>query len=188
MSSKYTKSEGPHIIDLEEGRLLMAVKKGYRNWESRFKERFALETRLSQISIRTLSFLAQGKDKGTFYLYDLIMNLQNLGSGFEFNELSPKKKMAIIDQYLFMLDQIRFECMKRLGWLESYPGEALTLVELIRQFDTLAPGIQAEVPLLSRRHAGYEQYSMMNTYEKEGFIRKLIPEALKEIQDYSTTL
>jgi hypothetical protein len=28
----------------------------------------------------------------------------------------------------------------------------------------------------------------MKTYDKEGFVRKLIPEVLKEIQDYSTTL
>jgi hypothetical protein len=178
----------PQVIDLEEGRLLLAVRKGYRNWESRFKEEFSLETKLSQISFKTLSFLAQGKDKGTFYLYDLIMNLQGLGSGFEFNELSPKKKMAIIDQYLFMLDLIRFECMKRLGWLTSYPGEDFTLVELIKEFDRLAPNLQAKVPVLSQDHAAYEQYSTMNTYDKEGFVRKLIPEVLKEIQDYSTTL
>lgn len=176
------------VIDLEEGRLLLAVKRAYRNWESRFKEEFGLDTRLSQISLKTLSFLAQGKDKGTFYLYDLIMNLQGLGSGFEFNELSPKKKMAIIDQYLFLLDQIRFECMKRLGWLTSYPGEDFTLVELIKQFYRLAPSLQAKVPILSRDHAGYEQYSAMNTYDKEGFVRKLIPDVLKEMQDYSTTL
>ncbi len=116
------------------------------------------------------------------------MNLQGLGSGFEFNELSPKKKMAIIDQYLFMLDLIRFECMKRLGWLTSYPGEDFTLVELIKEFDRLAPSLQAKVPVLSQDHAAYEQYSTMNTYDKEGFVRKLIPEVLKEIQDYSTTL
>jgi hypothetical protein len=163
----------------------MAVKRGFRNWESRFKEVFDLDTRLPQISIRTLSYLAQGKDKGTFYLYDLIMNLQGLGSGFEFNELNPKKKMGIIDQYLFLLDQIRFECMKRLGWLESYPAEQFTLVELIKQFDKLAPSLQAEVPILSQNHAAHEQYAAMSTYEKEGMIRKLIPEALKQIKTYS---
>lgn len=176
------------VIYMEEGRLLMAVRKGYRNWESRFKEGFGLGTRLSSISLATLSFLAQGKDKGTFYLYDLIMNVQGLGSGFEFNELGPKKKMAIIDQYLFLLDQIRFECMKRLGWLRSYPGEDFTLVELIKDFYRLAPSLQARVPVLSKDHAGYEQYAAMNTYDKEGFVRKLIPAVLKEIQDYSTTL
>ena len=60
----------PLIIDLEEGRLLMAVKKGYRNWTSRFGEEFGMETQLSQISFKTLSYLAQSSNDGTFYIYD----------------------------------------------------------------------------------------------------------------------
>ena len=40
----------PQVIDLEEGRLLLAVRKGYRNWESRFKEEFgALDERHKSI-------------------------------------------------------------------------------------------------------------------------------------------
>jgi hypothetical protein len=176
------------VIDLEYGRLLIAVKKGFRNWTSRFKEEFGLETRLSGISSKTLSCLAQGREKDAFYLYDLIMNLQNLGTGFEFNELSPKNKMTVIDQYLFLLDRIRFECMKRLEWLASYPGEEFTLVELITRFDKLAPGLQAKVPVLSPARPGYKAYSAMNTLDKDAFVRRLIPIALKEIENYSTTL
>jgi hypothetical protein len=176
------------VIDLEEGRLLMAVKRGFRNWVSRFGERFDSETRLGQLSAKTVSHLAQGKEKGTFYLYDLIMSLGNLGSGFEFNDLSPKQKMAVIDRYLFLLDQIRFECMKRLGWLESYPGEDFPLVELVMRFEELGPRIQAKIPLLSRDHSGYQDYCALNTFDREAFVRKLIPRAIKEIQDSSTTL
>jgi len=91
------------VIDLNESRLLVAARRGFRNWTGHFKEAFGPATRLSQISLKTLSFLAQGRDKGTFYLYDLIMNLKGLGSGFEFDELSPKKKMSVIDHYLFLL-------------------------------------------------------------------------------------
>ncbi|MDY6971881.1 MAG: hypothetical protein SV775_06085 [Thermodesulfobacteriota bacterium] len=176
------------VIDLEEGRLLLMVKRSFRNWKSRFKEEFGRETRLSQISTATLSYLAQGRDKGTFYLYDLIMNLNNLGSGFEFNELSPKKKMAVIDQYLFLLDRVRLECMKRMGWLDSYPGDEFALVELIAQFDKLAPGLQARVPNLSRNHPDYMRYAAMDTLDREAFVRKLIPKALEEIQYYLATL
>jgi hypothetical protein len=178
----------PRVIDLEEGRLLRALKKGFRNWTSRFGEEFGMETRPSQISFKTLSYLAQSSNDGTFYMYDLIMHLQELGSGFEFNELGPDQKMAVIDRHLLLLDRIRFECMKRLGWLESYPGEECTLVELITQFDKLAPVLQAKLPLLSRDYPGYERYCAMNTLDKEAFVRKLIPKALKEVEAYSTTL
>jgi len=176
------------VIDLDESRLHVAAKRGFRNWKSHFKEDFGPATRLSQISLKTLSFLAQGREKGTFYLYDLIMNLKGFGSGFEFEELNPKKKMAVIDQYLFLLDRIRFECMKRIGLLESYPGEDFPLVELIINFDNVAPGLYAEIPILSPDYPSHKMYSKMNTFDKEVFIRKLIPKVLEEIQNYSTTL
>ena len=118
----------------------------------------------------------------------MIMNLRELGSGFEFNELGPDEKVAVIDRHLLVLDRVRFECMKRLGWLETYPGEESTLVELITRFDKLAPALQAKFPLLSKDYPGYEQYCAMNTLDKEAFVRKLIPKALKEIEAYSTTL
>ncbi|HDZ91395.1 MAG: hypothetical protein JRF51_05860 [Deltaproteobacteria bacterium] len=176
------------VIDLEEGRLLLAVKRGYRNWKSRFNEDFGIHTRLCHISRKTLNHLAQGGDKGAFYLYDLIMGLKDLGSGFEFNELDPESKMAVIDLHLFLLDRIRFEYMKRLGWLESYPGEEYTLVELITRFDTIGPGLQARIPVLSRNHPRHREFFAINTFDREGFIRKLIPGLMKEIKRYSETL
>lgn len=176
------------VIEMEQGRLQMAVKRGYRNWKGQFREDFDEHTRFSDLSQETLAYLAQGKEKGTFYLYDLIMNLTWMGSGFEFNELSSKDKMTVIDQYLFLLDRIRFECMKRMGWLESYPGEDFTLVELITRFEELAPGLQAKVPVLSPHHPGYEEYAGMSTLDQEAFVRKLIPRAVSEIRNYSTTL
>ncbi len=176
------------VIDLQEGRLLLAVKRGYRNWTSQFKENFGIDTRLCHISLKTLTYLAQGRDKGAFYLYDLIMSLKDLGSGFEFHELDPKSKMAVIDLHLCLLDRIRFEYMKRLGWLDSYPGEEFTLVELITQFNRIAPGLQAKIPLLSQDHPDYKEFSAINTFDKEGFIRKLIPKLIKEIEGYSDTL
>jgi len=169
------------VVDIKKARLDAAVRKGYRNWISQFKEDFGLKTCLPHISFKALVFLAQGRDKSTFYLYDLIMNLQHLGSGFEFNELNPKEKIAVIDRYLFLLDRIRFEYMKRLGWLESYPGEEFSLVELIIHFDQLGPGLQAKIPVLSRDHPSYDKFCALNAFEKEELIRKLIVEALKEI-------
>jgi hypothetical protein len=172
------------IIDLEEGRLRLLSKQGYRNWTAQFKEAFNLETRVSQISLQTLSCLARGKGEGTFYLYDLIMRIQDLGSGFEFDVLKPIRKIAVIDRYLFILDQLRFECMKRLGWIVDYPGEEYTLVEIVTRFDELAPGLKAKSPTLSRSHPDYEQYSAMNALGKETLIRNLIPKTLEEIQGH----
>lgn len=176
------------VVNFEKARLDLAVKRAYRNWMSKLGEAFGPETRLSHVSLRSLAFLAQGKERSPFYLYDLIMNLLKLGSGFEFNGLHSKEKMAVMDRYLFLLDRIRFEYMKRLGWLDSYPGEKFTLVELVIKFEELAPRLQTKTPVLSRKHPGHDRFNKMGAFEKEEFVRKLIPKALKEIQDSSSTL
>ncbi len=176
------------VVEIQKARLAMAVRKGYRNWKSQFKEEFGVKTRLSDISTKTLFSLAHGKEKSTFYLLDLIMNLQGLGSGFEFSELNSKDKMAVLDRYLFLLDRVRFELMKRLGWLETYPGEEFGMVDLILRFEQLAPRLQADTPTLSRDHDDYEEFRRMNTFGREELVRKLIPKALRHIEDHSTTL
>lgn len=176
------------VIDFEEERRLITAKRAYRNWVNRFHEDFGPQTRLRDISMETLSFLAQGKESSAFYLYDLIMESRNMGSGFEFNDLHPKQKMLVIDQYLFLLDRIRFECMKRLGWLQTYPGEGFSLVALVMQYDEVAPGLQANIPQLSEDHPDYDRFSTISTYDKEGFVRKLIPKLMKALENYATTL
>jgi hypothetical protein len=176
------------IVHIDKIRLEALVKKGFRNWSSKFKEDFGINTRLSQVSDRTLAFLSWGKDTSIFYLYDLIMSLKNLGSGFEFNELNSDEKMMVVDLHLFLLDRIRFEFMKRLGWLSSYPGDDLTLVELVVRFDEIGQILQSRIPDLAPSYEGYSAFASMNELEKKEFVRKLIPQALKKARDYSNTL
>ena len=163
----------------------MAARRGYRNWTTRFKEDFSVSTRPADISSETLAGLAWGKGENAFCLYDLIMNLLELGSGFELHELHSEDKMMVVDRYLLLLDLIRFEYMKRSGWLTSYPGQDLALAEVIIDFTDLGPALHARVPELSRDHPEYNLFAKMDTFEKMEFIRKLIPKLLKQIEDRS---
>ncbi|MBW2029566.1 MAG: hypothetical protein JRH06_05685 [Deltaproteobacteria bacterium] len=176
------------VIRLSDARLEKNARRAFRNWESEFGEPFGLDTTLGQISAKTLALLAEGRNKSTFYLLDLIMNLQGMGSGFDFGGRSPKEQIAIMDRHLFLLDLIRYEYMKRLGWLESYPGEESTLVELVINFEKLAPGLKADTPALDPNHPAYGVFRSASILEKEELIRKLIPRALEKIQDSSSTL
>jgi hypothetical protein len=172
-----------NVIEMKKAKLEMKVSKSFRNWTSRFHENFDLSTKLGDISSDTLTFLALGKGESSFFIYDLILNFYDLGSGFELNELASKDKMMVMDRYLFLLDRIRFEYMKRLEWLESYPGAGYTIIELLNGFEQLAPGMQARPPTLHESHPSYEQFVLMNQFEKEELIRKLVPKALKKIED-----
>jgi hypothetical protein len=171
-----------------KARLERAVSRGYRNWRTRFGEDFGRMTTLSDLSPETLTFLARGGEKGTFYLYDLIMNVLDLGSGFEFHELGSAAKRSVLDIHLFLLDRVRFEYMKRIGWVDTYPGEETPLVELILQFEETGANLQAVLPSLGRGHADYDRFSAMATFEKDEFMRKLMAKAIQGMADHSTTL
>ncbi len=176
------------IVDLDQARLAKAARQGFRNWVNRLGENCSLETRLRDLSTKSLAVLAEGKDESSFYLFDLIMNLRDLGSGFDFHDLGTKEKLAVMERSLFLLDRIRFEYMKRLEWLESYPGEEFSLVELVKQYEEVAPRLQAQTPSLRPEHPDFGRYRAMNALQKETLIRQLIPKALRKIQDHSTTL
>ncbi len=167
------------VVDFDKARAEVAVNRGYRNWKSRFHGSFGADTRPADLPDDTLAFLARGDEEAAFYLYDLIMNLLHLGSGFEVRELSPSDRMAVMDRYLFVLDRVRFEVMRRLGWLEAYPGEEHSLVELVTRYEPLAPGLQARVPDLSRHHPDYPAFCLVSAMEKESCVRRLIPAALE---------
>ncbi|HDR14559.1 MAG TPA: hypothetical protein ENN79_03545 [Desulfobacteraceae bacterium] len=175
------------VIDLRRRRIARGAERAFRNWRKRFNEEFAVDTTFEGISIHTLAFLALGKEDAAFYFYDLIMNVRGMGSGFEFNMLKPAQKMLVTDQYLFLLDQARYACMQRIGWLQSRPGEEFTIVELIENFDVVAPSLQADIPVLAASHPRYDEFAALRTIEKESFIRGLIPAALDEIERYSST-
>ncbi len=170
------------VINIAEARFILNVKKGFRRWKEKFKKDFGPETRLSSLPTEAISFLAEGRGESVLYLYDLIMNIRELGSCLDFDSLNPNEKIFVIDQYIFLLDQIRFECMKRIGWIESYPAESYPIAVMIRDFEKIAPFIQAKPPALSPRHPGYKKYEMLSLFDKETFIRQLIPKALKQIK------
>ena len=167
------------IVDLDRARHEAAVRRGFRNWQSRFQESFGETTRTRDLSDATLRFLSRGSEESAFYLYDLIMSLLHMGSGFEIRELSAEDRLGVMDRYLFLLDRLRFEVMRRLGWVDAYPGEDESLVELVSQYDALAPALQAAVPELSPEHPDHATYRSVSALEKESFIRRMIPSALE---------
>jgi hypothetical protein len=54
---------------------------------------------------------------------------------------------------------------------------------MIVHFEQLGPGLQAKTPTLSPDHPDHERFNNMNAFEKEEYIRNLIPEALRTLQD-----
>ena len=52
-------------------------------------------------------------------------------------------------------------------------------MDYVIQYDHVAPGLQAQVPDLSPSHPDHEAFCRVSPFEKESFVRKLIPAALE---------
>jgi hypothetical protein len=170
------------VIHLDSFRRKQAASRGFKTWSRRFDEKLDEQTRLCDLSDKTLAFLISPGEQNIFVLYDLIMGVRDLGRGSDFFHLDKSAKMEVVDLSIHLLDQLRFECMRRLHWLVESARQQQTIVELIEQYPYQRRQGRAQVPPLSRTHPLYERYEGLTDFERETFIRKQIPAAIEEFK------
>ncbi|MFP3870574.1 MAG: hypothetical protein ACLFVT_06820 [Syntrophobacteria bacterium] len=166
------------VIQLESFKRKQAAMRGFKTWSKRFGENLDEKTRLSDLSDRTLAFLISPGDQNIFALYELVMGVKNLGSASQFFHLDKLTKMEVIEIAIHLLDQLRFECMRRLNWLARETGQPPPIVELIEQYPGLGKQRRLSVPALSSSHPTYKTYQKLSAFDKEAFVRKQIPAAI----------
>ena len=171
------------VIQLVSFKRRQAAIRGFRTWVQRFSEKLDEQTQLSDLSDKTLAFLISPGDQNIFVLYGLVMGVKDLGTVFDFFNLDKAAKMEVIDISIYLLDQLRFECMRRLNWLINGPGQALPIVELIEQAGGSRKRGRALVPELCESHPKYPLYRELSDIERETFMRKQIPAAIEEFKN-----
>jgi hypothetical protein len=167
------------ILDMEEKRQYLTAKRGFEGWSRRFAEAFDQNTRLEDLSDATLAQLIQPGEESSMAINEFIMGVQGLGPGARFHFLENLDKMALMDIILFLLDQLRFEAMRRLGWVVASPTSKIRLVDLVAEFPTRFSRDKHCTPPLSPDHPQYHQYQKTFEGDRAAFIRRLIPEALE---------
>jgi hypothetical protein len=147
-------------------------------WQKRFSESYDSRTRLSDISDKTLYYLSQPGENSSNAYYELIMGILDLGSAVEFHYLDNHDQMRVVDIHLFLADQLRFEMMRRLDWIQSFAGRNYSLLEMVQEFDTIKNNCREHPPDLSRSNTNYTEYTHLTDGDKEVFIRRMLQEAL----------
>ena len=160
----------------------MEARRGFQGWAKRFEESFDENTRIEDLSDSVLWTLIQAGNDSSLLLYELIMGIEGLGFGPRFYSLEPSVRMAVMDTALFLLDQLRFEAMNRLNWVEDLPSFHIPMVDLVNDLDERYNPFKAMTPILSTTHPAYVDYAETFEPDRGRFIRKLIPEALEAFQ------
>ena len=167
-----------NIVNLQEYIAGAIEQRGFGPWHKRFGEPYNQKTRLPDLSEKTLYFLAlPGEDTAIAY-YELIMGILDLGQSAKFYYLDNPAQMKVMDIHLFLADQVRFEMMRRLTWLDNYHCVGYTLLKMVLEFDQIKAFAKDKPPILSVSHPDYEVYKNLITGDKETFIRRRLREAL----------
>jgi hypothetical protein len=172
------------IIFLESLKIHKAAKRGFREWQRRFKSLPVLDehTLWSDLPDELILFLASDDEGSREIIHDLLMGVLGLGSGYEFESLPSEKLIPLLDVYFILIDQVRFECMRRLGWVYEIPLGDKPIIGLIRDFKPGVSPTLTDTPELYPNHPAYPEYALLNEIEKRAYIRRMIPEAVKQFQ------
>ena len=173
------------IINLSRFRSKIAADQGFRSWLARFQEQFGPDTRLKDLSPSTLLYLATPGEENLFVFFDLAMGAQGLGGSvrFRLDDLDKDIKMKIMDTAFVLVDRVRFEVMRRLGWMVAVPEAETPIIELVRQAWRLGGGFGQESPALSPEYPDYPAYARLNPMDRMVFLRRLIPRAVTCFRD-----
>jgi hypothetical protein len=167
------------VIPMDDYRNFRALRAGYSHWRRKFNEAFDARTNLSQLGPATLSYLAEPGDRSAAALYALILGFLGYGLHDTFESLDSHSQSHVLDIHLFMVDQVRFEMMFRLGWLDYFIANRVPLFEMVMEFDRIKLACQTHPPRLARDHPDYETYCSLIDRDKQVLIRRMLPLALE---------
>ncbi len=166
------------LVDLDVVRARRMADKAFSHWPRRVGYRPEPTDRPTHLPDMVVGALAELDTPATLALYDLVLESRGWGPGERFPYLEPNEKLEALDAFLFLADQLRFEMMRRLEWVENTLGEQFSLMELAGD----PMGCQYEqahlVPTLSKRCHRYRELERQARIEPGAAVRSLIPEAL----------
>lgn len=168
-----------NLVRLEDQRRRKAAKMAFARWPQRVGYKPSPGEKMTDLPDEALGVLAELDSEGTLALYDLALGVRGWGAGERFPFLDPGPKMEALDAFLFLADQVRFEMMRRLGWVKGLPAEEYPLVDLAADHKRIIAQFQPSVPGLSPDHPKYQSLQKRLGLEPAAVIRSLIPEALE---------
>jgi hypothetical protein len=170
------------VVDLHHYRTKVVEQRAFGPWQKRFGEAYDANTCLSDLTDKTLYFLAQPGEDSSMAYYEMIMGVLDFGPATKFNYLASEQQMRVVDIHLFLADQMRFEMMRRLQWLEALPCQNSTMISMVQTYEQMRKRFKDNPPGLAPSHPGHEAYQKLAIRDKEVFIRQMLREALEEFE------
>ncbi|MCF8032662.1 MAG: hypothetical protein K9K66_06765 [Desulfarculaceae bacterium] len=171
------------VISLDQARRDKEAMAAFGRWQRRIGHTPAHDERLCDLPPAALAELAELGHQATLALYDVVLGVRGLGPGEVYPDLEPRAKLEALDAFLFLVDQVRFELMARLGWLEPPGPRESSIMEMARDYRQIAAGPGQKPLKLTEVYPSYEQVRRRLHREPEAVVRSVIPQALTAFKD-----
>jgi hypothetical protein len=173
------------IISLESHKNRSAANRGFREWRRLFGSLtdFHEHTKWADLPDEIILFFCEEGPESTHAFYDLLLRAHRLGTGQDFEAWAFDRFSTLMNGYFFILDQARFECMRRLGWIETIPRGDRSIIDLVMDSGTYEYAAQLEVPAPSSTHPAYEEDRRSRGIDRPALVRKHTPEAIRQFKE-----
>ena len=166
------------VVSLEQARRDKQARAAFGRWQSRLDHRPAADTALSELPDAALHQLAELGHQATLALYDVVLGVRGLGPGERYPDLEARQKLEALDVFLFLADQVRFEVMVRLGWLNPGPVRGTSILEMAKDYRRFQVEAGRRPLRLTKAYPSYQQVERRMGMEPEAVVRSVIPQAL----------
>jgi hypothetical protein len=169
----------PDVVCLESHKHRKAAERGFRGWRRIFRSitDFDEHTKWSDLPDEIILFFCEEGPESKHAFYDLLMRSHRLGTGHDFETQAFERLSILLNAYFFITDQARFECMRRLGWLETVPRADKPIIEVVMESGTYNYAALLEAPAPTPEHPAYAEDRQSRGIDRSALVRKHTPEA-----------
>lgn len=170
------------IICFDSCRKARAAKRGFREWRNLFLSAAELDehTRWADLPDEIILFFCEEGPHSTHSLYDLLMSAHYGGNGNDFEAQPFDRLITLLNAYYYLTDQARFECMRRLGWINATPRGDRSIIEAVMDSATYDYAALLEAPEPTPAHPAYEEDLKSKGLDRPALVRRYAPQALAE--------
>ena len=156
------------------------AERAFREWRRLFQTLadFDENTKWRDLPDEVVLFFCEESPESRHGFYDLIMRSHRLGSGYDFEMQNFERLTMLLNAYFFIMDQARFECMRRLGWLDTVPRAERSIIEVVMDPSTYEYAALLETPAPTAAHPCHGEDALSKGIDRAALVRKHMLEAI----------
>jgi hypothetical protein len=170
------------IINLHNYIIDSKHKRSFTPWQKRFGEELDYFSGLPDLPDKLLFLLADPDIESLDALRELVMAVLDKGAVTKFIFLADQEQLIINNIAFFLQEQIYFEIMRRLEWIDDYVCGRYSLVALVENYNKQNEAFGRAIPMLSQTDPEFTEYIKFPPELQNKYLKRRFPKAYKSFE------